>query len=51
VIPAMNLDDRTDLIGGFRAGAPAEVFAPVWSLVGSLLTKSDAAALAARLGM
>ena len=26
MIPAMNIDDRTELLGGMRAGAPPEVF-------------------------
>ena len=51
MLPAMNVDDRTELLGGMRAGAPAEVFDGVWSLVGSVLGSSDTAALAARLGI
>jgi hypothetical protein len=51
MIPAMNIDDRTELLGGMRAGAPAEVFAGVWGLVGSVLAPADVAAVAARLGI
>lgn len=51
MIPGMNVDDRTELLGGMRAGAPAEVFAGVWGLVGSILVPSDVAAIAARLGI
>jgi hypothetical protein len=51
MIPAMNVDDRTELLGGMRAGAPAEVFAGVWGLVGSVLAPADVAAVAARLGL
>lgn len=51
MIPAMNIDDRTELLGGMQAGAPAEVFAGVWGLVGSVLTPADHAALGARLGL
>ena len=51
MIPAMNVDDRTELLGGMRAGAPAEVFAGVWGLVGSVLVPADVAAVAARLGI
>jgi hypothetical protein len=51
MIPAMNIDDRTELLGGMKAGAPPEAFAGVWSLVGSALTKCDYAALGARLGL
>jgi hypothetical protein len=51
MIPAMNLDDRAELLGGMRAGAPPEVFAGVWGLAGSVLTPGDHAALATRLGV
>ncbi len=51
MIPAMNVDDRTELLGGMRAGAPADVFAGVWGLVGSVLAPADVAAVAARLGL
>jgi hypothetical protein len=49
MLPAMNLDDRSELLGGMRAGAPAEVFAGVWGLAGSVLRPEDVAALATRL--
>jgi len=51
MIPAMNIDDRTELVGGVQASAPAEVFAGVWGLVGSVLSPADVAALGARLGI
>jgi hypothetical protein len=51
MLPAMNVDDRTELLGGMRAGAPAEVFDGVWSLTGSVLAPADQAAVAARLGI
>jgi hypothetical protein len=51
MIPAMNIDDRTELLGGMRAGAPAEVFQGVWGLVGTLLVPADHRALATRLGL
>jgi hypothetical protein len=47
----MNIDDRAELLGGMRAGAPPEVFAGVWALAGSVLTPGDHAALGARLGI
>ena len=49
MLPAMNLDDRTEMLGGMRAGAPAEVFEGVWSLAGSVLDPADRSALASRL--
>ena len=50
MLPAMNNDDRTELLGGMQAGAPPEVFAGVWSLAGSVLESRDVAVLARRLG-
>jgi hypothetical protein len=51
MLPAMNVDDRAELLGGMQAGAPPEVFAGVWSLTGSVLTPADRAAVGARLGL
>jgi len=51
MLPAMNLDDRTELLGGMQAGAPPEVFAGVWSLAGSVLEARDVAVLARRLAI
>lgn len=51
MLPAMNIDDRTEFLGGMRAGAPAEVFEGVWSLTGSVLAPPDLAALGSRLGI
>lgn len=51
MLPAMNVDDRTEMLGGMRATAPAEVFAGVWGLAGQVLTHADLEQLAQRLGM
>jgi Hemerythrin HHE cation binding domain len=51
MLPAMNLDDRTELLGGMQAGAPAEVFGEVWGLAGSVLHPQDTDAVARRLGL
>lgn len=51
MIPAMNIDNRAELLGGMRAGAPAEVFQGVWGLVGSVLDPEEVRALADRLGI
>ena len=51
MIPAMNVDDRTELLGGMRAEAPVEVFDGVWGLVTTVLPAADIAAVAARLGI
>jgi hypothetical protein len=51
MLPVMNVEDRSELLGGMQTGAPAEVFAGVWSLAGSVLPAEDSAALAGRLGL
>jgi hypothetical protein len=51
MFPAMNVDDRTELLGGMRASAPTEAFDGVWSLAASVLTPADHRAVAARLGI
>ncbi len=51
MLPAMNVDDRTEMLGGMRAQAPAEVFASVWELAGSVLSPADRGAVAGRLGL
>jgi hypothetical protein len=47
----MNVDDRTEMLGGMQANAPAEVFNGVWGLFGSAVSTADRAAVAARLGI
>jgi hypothetical protein len=51
MLPAMQIDDRAELLGGMQAGAPPEVFAGVWGLAGSVLTPEAHARLALRLGL
>jgi iron-sulfur cluster repair protein YtfE (RIC family) len=51
MLPAMNIDGRSELLGGMRAGAPAEVFEGVWGLAGSVLAPEDRVALARRLDL
>ena len=51
MLPAMNVDDRAEMLGGMRAGAPAEVFAGVRALAGSVLAPADLTALDHRLGL
>jgi len=49
MFPSMNIDDRSELLGGIRANAPAEVFEGVWGLVGSVLAPPDFTALGTRM--
>jgi hypothetical protein len=51
MFPAMNIEDRTELLGGMKASAPAEAFAGVWSLAKSVLSTNDHRAVAIRLGI
>jgi hypothetical protein len=51
MFPAMNVDDRTELLAGVRASAPPEVFAGNWALAGSVLTDHQMHELATRLGV
>jgi hypothetical protein len=51
MLPAMNIDDRAELLGGMQVGAPPEVFNGVLSLASSVLGASDHRALVARLGV
>lgn len=51
MLPAMNVDDRTEMLGGMQAGAPPEVFQGIWNLAGTILGPDDHAVLGARLGL
>ena len=51
MIPAMNIDDRAELLGGMQMGAPAEVFAGVMGLAKSVLSTADFEAINRRLGL
>jgi hypothetical protein len=51
MLPAMNIDDRAEMLGGMRMAAPPEAFGAVVSLARSVLQPADYAALAARLGI
>jgi hypothetical protein len=50
MLPAMNNDDRTELLGGMAASAPAPAVAAVWSIAQRVVPKPDVAVLAERLG-
>jgi hypothetical protein len=51
MLPAMNVEDRVELLGGMQAGAPPEVFAGVLGLAESVLDGTDYAAVATRLAV
>lgn len=48
-LPAINVDDRCELLRGLRSTMSADAFDAVWSLASSLLPDEDVALLAARL--
>jgi hypothetical protein len=51
MLPAMNIDDRAELLAGMRQTAPAEAFTGVWGLAGSVLPATEYVALGHRLGL
>jgi len=51
MLPAMNVDDRTELLGGMKAGAPPEAFAGVVGLARSVLVPAEFSKVATRLGL
>jgi hypothetical protein len=51
MLPAMNVEDRVELIGGIQDRFPPDVFLPLWHIVETFLEPDDARQLAARLGI
>jgi hypothetical protein len=51
MLQSMNIDDRTEFLGGMHAHAPADKFAGVWGLARTVLSPSDFARLGARLDL
>jgi hypothetical protein len=51
MLPAMNVDDRVEMLGGMQQGAPPEVFAGVCALAASVLEPPAWANTATRLGI
>ena len=51
MLPAMNIDNRVDMLGGMRAGAPPQIFEGIWGLANAVLDSADTDALACRLGI
>lgn len=49
MLPAMNLEDRVELLSGMREGAPAEVFEGVCGLASQVLDLADSSTLRERL--
>jgi hypothetical protein len=51
MLPAMNVDDRVELLSGIREGAPLKVFAGICALAESVLTPEAWTATATRLAL
>lgn len=51
MLPAMNADDRAELLGGIRAAAPPEAFGQVLDLARSVLEPAEHRATLSRLGL
>jgi hypothetical protein len=51
MLPAMTPDERVDMLGGMKAGAPAEVFELFDAAARSILSADDYAAVATRIGV
>jgi len=51
MIPAINVEDRVEMLEGIKADAPPEAFEGVWALAGAVLAADDHRALGLRLGI
>jgi hypothetical protein len=51
MLPAMNPEERLNMLGGMQVGAPPEVFDTFWATAARVLTKDQLAFVARRLGI
>ncbi len=51
MLPVLNIDDQTGMLGGIRATAPTDAFEGIWNLTRSVLPASEVQRVAARLGI
>jgi hypothetical protein len=51
MLPAMNIEDRVELLGAIQADAPPEAFAGILGLAEAVLEPADYRAVATRLGV
>jgi hypothetical protein len=51
MLPAMNIDNRAEMLGGMQAGAPPQIFEGIWGLANSVLNPPDVTAVARRIGL
>lgn len=50
MLPAMNPAERAAMLGGMKAGAPAEIFGMFWQTAGEVLAPEELAVVAGRIG-
>lgn len=50
MLPAMNPGERSAMLGGLKANVPAEVFDLFWATAADVLTESELASVAERIG-
>ena len=50
MLPAMNPDERTQMLGGMKAGAPPEIFDIFWGTAAEVLSPNQLAVVASRIG-
>lgn len=50
MLPAMNPDERTSMLGGMKAGAPPEIFDIFWATATDVLSPAQLAVVANRIG-
>lgn len=50
MLPAMNTEERTNMLGGMKAGAPPEIFDMFWATATDVLTADQLAVVAGRIG-
>jgi iron-sulfur cluster repair protein YtfE (RIC family) len=51
MLPAMNIDNRVEMLAGMHAGAPPQIFEGIWGLANSVLAPADTEAVARRIGL
>jgi hypothetical protein len=51
MLPAMNIDERTTMLGQMHTNVPADAFANFWSIANDVLEPADVQAVACRIGL
>ncbi len=51
MLPAMNVDNRVEMLTGIQVSAPPQIFEGIWGLANSVLTPTEVEAVASRIGL